>query len=95
MKTEVHGWSFVPIVVWSQRLLGVGGESSWWWYFIGWWCDYKEVEKLEAVKNWTKPSNLKQLRGFLGWTSYCRRFVKGYVNIATPLTELLKKDSFK
>jgi len=31
-----------------------------------------EVEKLEAIKNWAKPSNLKQLRGFLGLSGYYR-----------------------
>nr|GEZ30255.1 reverse transcriptase [Tanacetum cinerariifolium] len=37
--------------------------------------------KIEAMKHWPIPSNLKQLRGFLGLTRYYRRFIKGYALI--------------
>ncbi|GKA83145.1 putative mitochondrial protein [Tanacetum coccineum] len=54
-----------------------------------------DPSKIEAIKNWPVPSNLKQLRGFLGLTGYYRRFIKRYAMVSQPLTALLKKNSFQ
>jgi hypothetical protein len=51
-----------------------------------------EASKIEAVKQWPTPTNLKELRGFLGLTSYYRKFIKHYGILSRPLTNMHKKN---
>ena len=48
--------------------------------------------KVEAVKEWKDPKNLKEVRGFLGFANFYRRFIKDFARIARPLNDLTKKD---
>ncbi|XP_062081059.1 uncharacterized mitochondrial protein AtMg00860-like [Humulus lupulus] len=48
--------------------------------------------KVVAVKEWPRPKKAFKVRSFLGLAGYYRRFVEGFLKIATPLTELTRKN---
>ena len=52
-----------------------------------------EVEpwKSEVVKNWPRPFTPIDIRSFFGFEGYYRRFVDGFVSIASALTILTQK----
>ncbi|KAK9885262.1 hypothetical protein WA026_010760 [Henosepilachna vigintioctopunctata] len=48
-------------------------------------------EKVEAIRNFPKPDNAKQLRRFLGMLNFYRRFMPKAAAIQAPLHDLLKQ----
>ncbi|CAI7855576.1 unnamed protein product [Closterium sp. NIES-54] len=52
-----------------------------------------DPKKIEAVRTWKTPENVKELQQFLGFANYYNWFVPQYAKIATPLTNLLKKNT--
>ena len=51
-----------------------------------------DLDKVKAILALTAPTNVREIRGFLGCVGYYRRFIKDYARKALPLTELLKKE---
>ncbi|KAL1562798.1 hypothetical protein AAHA92_05333 [Salvia divinorum] len=51
-----------------------------------------DPKKIETVVQWKPPKNVTEVRSFLGLASYYRRFVKGFLIIAKPITNLLQKN---
>ena len=45
------------------------------------------------VANFPTPSDVSQVRQFLGLASYYRRFIANFAKIAKPLHDLMKKDT--
>ena len=52
-----------------------------------------DPEKVSCIKNWPTPSNVEELRQFLGIATYYRRFVHQFAHIAAPLHRLTNKGS--
>jgi len=50
-----------------------------------------DPSKIEAVRDWPTPTNLRQCRTFIGLCQYYRRFVPNFSAIAAPLYALTKK----
>ena len=51
-----------------------------------------DPKKVEAILEWSVPTNVKEVQSFLGFANFYRRFIKDYSRIAGPLTELTYKD---
>ncbi|KAL3967235.1 hypothetical protein ACER0C_029268 [Sarotherodon galilaeus] len=47
-----------------------------------------DPDKISTLTSWPVPKNLKELRSFLGFAGYYRRFVQGYSAIVKPLHDL-------
>jgi transposase InsO family protein len=48
-----------------------------------------DPEKISKVVDWPKPTNPAEIRQFLGFAGYYRKYVKDFAKIARPLNDLL------
>ena len=63
--------------------------------FVGHILSVQEVstdpEKVPAVKSWHPPTNVSELRVFLGKIGYSRKFIPDFATLASPLFQLDEK----
>ena len=64
------------------------------------WVGHKLIEngiavqpnKTKVIEEWKQPTNITELRAFLGMVNYYHKFVSRMAMIVRPLNELLQKD---
>ena len=64
--------------------------------YLGMIIQPREVQmdpgKVAAVRDWPTPTMLKEVRAFIGFANFYRRFIKDSSTMACPLHDLTKKD---
>jgi hypothetical protein len=51
-----------------------------------------DPKKIKSLREWEAPTTQTEVRGFLRLAGYYHKFVEGFLSIAQPMTQLLKKD---
>lgn len=51
-----------------------------------------DPRKISTILEWDTPATLRDLRSFLGFSNFYRRFIKDYSRVVAPLVKLTKKD---
>jgi hypothetical protein len=51
-----------------------------------------DPEKVSAILNWEAPKNVTDIRAFLGFANFYRRFIDGFSTIVSPLVRLTRKN---
>ena len=52
-----------------------------------------DPDKVKLVKNYPTPTKVSEVRSFLGFVGYKRKYIKDFCKIAEPLTNLTRKDA--
>ena len=51
-----------------------------------------QEDKIQAIREATRPQTKRQMKSFLGLAGFYRRFIPSFSSIASPLTDLTMKD---
>lgn len=52
-----------------------------------------DEDKIKCIVDWKIPENVKEVKSFLGFAGYYRRFIRHFSQIAEPLLEIAKKNA--
>jgi hypothetical protein len=49
--------------------------------------------KISGIKDWPRPTSVKDIRSFLGFCNFYCPFIRGFASVARPLNKLTQKDT--
>jgi RNase H-like domain found in reverse transcriptase len=49
--------------------------------------------KLSGIRDWPTPTSVKQVRGFIGFANFYRRFIRKFSELVLSINNLLRKDT--
>ena len=52
-----------------------------------------DPKKIAALQEFSEPTNMKELRSFLGLSNFCSQFIPRYATLISPLTDILQGES--
>jgi hypothetical protein len=52
-----------------------------------------DLSKVKDMLDWKPPTNVHEIRSFLGLARYYRRFIEGFSKLVKPMTILLEKNA--
>ena len=50
-----------------------------------------DPRKIKAMVHWPRPTNVIEVKSFLGLVDYYKKFIHEFFKIAAPLTQLTRK----
>ena len=50
-----------------------------------------DLKKVESLVHWSRPTNVTEVKSFLGLAIYYRKFVKDFSKMVSPMTKLTRK----
>jgi hypothetical protein len=51
-----------------------------------------DLKKIAAIREWATLTNVKEVKGFIGFANFYRSFIPEFSDITRPLTDLTKKE---
>ena len=54
-----------------------------------------DLAKVAAIRNWDRPTCVKEIRLFIGFCNFYQRFIHRFSNMASPLNAITKKKAMK
>jgi len=51
-----------------------------------------DESKIQTIRDWPTPRQVKDIQSFLGFTNFYRHFINNYAGVSAPLTHLTRKN---